>query len=240
MGQIRSITSVRPNREFCGSTFYLNLKAAAVQQIAALFPGRWERNYVAAKLRTDPLYTALTTHLRDSPLPLLDLGCGLGLLGLFLRTEGIEVPIHGLDYDSRKITMAKLAATSSKLQGLTFSQHDARTGLPEHLGNVSILDILQFFTPAEQATLLTLAAARVDTGGKLVIRSGLRDDSWRFKLTVIGDWLAKATFWMKAAPTHYPSLEDFERILAPFGNVSISPLWGGTPFNNHLIVLTRG
>lgn len=239
MGQIRSITSAHPNREISGSTFFLSLKAAAVQQIAALFPGRWERNYVATKLRTDPLYAALTTHFRDSPLPLLDLGCGLGLLGLFLRKEGIEVPIHGLDYDSRKITMAKRAATSSNHQGLTFAHHDARTGLPEHLGNVSILDILQFFTPAQQESLLKLAAARVATGAKLVIRSGLRDDSWRFKITVMGDLLAKATFWMKTAPTHYPSREDFERILAPFGNVSISPLWGGTPFNNHLIILAR-
>jgi hypothetical protein len=120
---------------------------------------------------------------------------------------------------------------------ITFATHDAREGLPEHTGNVSILDILQFFTPPEQETLLGLAASRLAPGGKLVIRSGLRDESWRFKVTVAGDLLAKASFWMKAAPTHYPTSEDFERILSPHGTVRIVPLWGGTPFNNHLIVL---
>ena len=208
-------------------------------EIAALFPGRWNSNYVAAKLRTDPLYTALEEELRGSALPLLDLGSGLGLLAFFLRFKGIEVPITGLDYDLPKIESARKAAKTSDRKNLTFSHHDARTGLPEHLGNVSILDILQFFTPSEQESLLQLAASRVAPGGKLVIRSGLRDDSMRFKITVLGDLLAKATFWMKAAPTHYPTSGDFERILSPFGNVSISPLWGGTPFNNHLIVLTR-
>jgi hypothetical protein len=79
----------------------------------------------------------------------------------------------------------------------------------------------------------------VADGGKLVIRSGLRDRSLRFKITVAGDLLAKATFWMKAGPTHYPTEEDFRHILSPFGKVTISPLWGGTPFNNHLIVLER-
>lgn len=209
------------------------------KKIAALFPKRWDRHYVAAKLRTDPLYSALAENLRGSDLPLLDLGCGLGLLAFFLRAQGIDVPIRGLDYDSRKIDAAQHATTSSNSRNLTFSHHDARSGLPDHLGNVSILDILQFFSPAEQETLLKLAASRVAPGGKLIIRSGLRDTSWRFRITVLGDLLAKATFWMKAAPTHYPSAEDFHRILSPFGNVVISPLWGGTPFNNHLIVMVR-
>lgn len=209
------------------------------RKIAALFPKRWDRHYVAAKLRTDPLYTALEENLRDSNLPLLDLGCGLGLLAFFLRAKGIDVPIRGLDYDPRKIDAARHASTSSNVKNLSFSHHDARSGLPLHEGNVSILDILQFFSPAEQETLLQLAASRVAPGGKLIIRSCLRDTSWRFRITVLGDLVAKATFWMKAAPIHYPSAEDFNRILSPYGNVGISPLWGSTPFNNHLIVMVR-
>ncbi len=208
-------------------------------RIAELFDGHWNRNYTASKLRTDPLYQALAESLRDSDLPLLDLGCGLGLSAFYLRSRGIEVPVHGLDYDARKIEGARRASSRGGFTDLEFSQHDARTGLPEHEGNVSILDILQFFTPAEQETLLQQAASRVPTGGLLIIRSGLRDDSLRFKITVAGDLLAKATFWMKAAPTHYPTAEDFQRILSPFGKVEISPLWGGTPFNNHLITLRR-
>lgn len=209
------------------------------QKIAGFFPGRWDHNYVATKLRTDPLYGALTEQLRDSPLPLLDVGCGLGLLAFFLRARGIDVPIHGLDYDERKIHFATNAAHYSGSSGLSFTRHDARNGLPPHLGNVSILDILHFFTLSEQETLLRLAAARVATGGRLIVRSGLRDASWRFRITVAGDWLAKATFWMKAGPTDYPCADDFHRILSPFGRVEITALWGHTPFNNHLIILHR-
>ena len=215
------------------------MSAPDAKAIASLYSGRWNQHYVAAKLRTDPLYTALAGKLRHSSLPLLDLGCGLGLLAFFLRAHGIEVPIHGLDYDSRKIEGARRAADLSGTRDVVFSTHDARQGLPEHRGNVSILDILQFFTALEQERLLRLAADRVAPGGRLIIRSGLRDDSLRFRITVAGDLLAKATFWMKAAPTHYPAAEDFHRILAPCGDVEIHPLWGGTPFNNHLIVLTR-
>ncbi len=213
--------------------------ADLAKKLAAPFPGTWDRSYVAAKVKTDPLYGAVYEELRSSELPLLDLGCGLGLLAFYLRERGLNFPIRGLDYDSRKIDSARKVAAALAHSALDFATHDARSGLPEHSGNVSILDILQFFTPAGQETLLNLAAARVAPGGKLVIRSGLRDDSGRFKITVFCDYLAKASFWMKAAPTHYPAAEDFTRILSPHGQVRIAPLWGGTPFNNHLIVLER-
>ncbi len=209
------------------------------KKLAAPFAGYFDRQYVAAKVKTDPLYGAVYEELRDSGMPLLDLGCGLGLLAFYLRERGLVFPIRGLDYDSRKIRAAEKVAEALSLTGISFATHDARSGLPEHSGNVSILDILQFFTPEEQERLLGLAADRVAPGGRLVIRSGLRDDSLRFKVTVAGDFIAKLSFWMKAAPTHYPEAEDFERILSPYGKVRISPLWGGTPFNNHLIVMEK-
>jgi 2-polyprenyl-3-methyl-5-hydroxy-6-metoxy-1,4-benzoquinol methylase len=213
------------------------MKDPREKAIAALFDGHWDRHYSASKLRTDPLYQALARDLRNSSLPLLDIGCGIGLSAFFLRAHGMEFPIHGLDYDPRKIRSATRAVEASGLTGVTFAQHDARDGLPPHHGNVSILDILQFFTPPEQQSLLQSAVSLVAPGGVLLIRSGIRDDSWRFKTTVAGDLLAKATRWMKAPPTHYPTRGDFERILTGFGELEISPLWGKTPFNNHWIRL---
>ncbi|MBK1881713.1 methyltransferase domain-containing protein [Luteolibacter pohnpeiensis] len=216
------------------------MTTALPKKIGSLYRGRWDQHYVATKVRTDPLYARIHQELADSSLPLLDLGCGLGVLEFFLRELGVAVPMLGLDYDERKIEAARLAAKKVGTTDVDFSVHDARTGLPEHCGNVTILDILQFIAPEEQRTLLKLAAERVaQQGGKLVIRSGLRDSSLRFKITVFGDVVAKATSWMRSGPVHYPVAEDFQEILSPYGTVDISPLWGGTPFNNHLIVMSR-
>lgn len=215
------------------------MDSAQIAQLARSFRGRSDRYYVSAKLKSDPLYDAVLGQLTGSPLPLLDLGCGLGLLAFFLRDSGLQVPIHSLDYDERKIIEARELAAARGDDTLSFDFHDAREGLPEHHGNVTILDILQFFDHEQIERLLTLAAERVAPGGKLVLRSCLKDTSWRFKVTVAGDFLAKATFWMKAAPIHYPTAEDFETVLSRFGKVSITPLWGKTPFNNHLIVMEK-
>lgn len=218
------------------------LSPASLQRIASLYPRIWDYNhyYVPSKLRTDPVYSAVVSEIGGSALPVLDIGCGIGLLAFYLRESGVTADITGCDYDAWKITNAKQMAERGGYAGLSFLAADARTGLPDFSGNVVILDILQFFKRPEQEALLRLAATRVAEGGKLVIRSGLQDDSARFRITVAGDWLAKLTFWMKAGPVCYPDCELFESVLGSAGlKVQISPLWGGTPFNNHLIVAER-
>lgn len=194
---------------------------------------------MAAKFQTDPLYPAISGELQSSRLPLLDIGCGLGLLALYLRADGHDMRIHGIDYDARKIECARGAIAHAGHTGVRFEAADVRHHLADHHGNVTMLDMLQFFTSAEQQDLLRAAAERVQGGGKLLIRSGLRDASWRHRVTVFGDVVAKLCQWMKAGPTHYPSAGEIDLALSPFGKVTIRPLWDGTPFNNHLIVLER-
>lgn len=215
------------------------MNAADRKRIAALYPGRFAPHYVASKLRSDPLYTALLGEIQGSGLPLLDLGCGLGLVAFFLRASGEDFPIFGIDYDRRKIELAERAAARSGETGLRFALHDLHTGVPDHRGNVCLLDTLQYLDSAAQSLLLDAACACVAPGGKLIIRAGLRDDSLRFKLSQLGDRFTKATFWMKGGPKHFLTADDFTSRLTPHGEVRITPLWGGTPFNNHLIVLEK-
>ncbi len=218
------------------------LPPEALRRISKL-PGRlWDRFYAPAKLGSDPVYGAVTRELDGTALslPVLDVGCGIGLLAFYLREAGFTPDVTGFDYDAGKIHSASGMSERSGHRGLRFMTGDARSEMPEFSGHVVILDILQFFTQPEQALLLTQAAARVAPGGKLIIRSCLRDDSQRFRVTVAGDWLAKLTFWMKAGPVCYPDRALFESTLGSAGlKVRVEPLWGGTPFNNHLIVAER-
>lgn len=216
------------------------LPATSLKHLATLSTRLWDRHYVPAKLRSDPVYAAVTQELAGSVLPVLDIGCGIGLLAFYLREMGFKPAVTGFDYDPPKIASAQSMTARGGYAALSFMTGDARTGLPEHSGNVVILDILQFFTRAEQEALLRAAASRVAAGGKLVIRSCLEDDSARFRITVAGDWVAKLTLWMKDAPVCYPTRELFESVLSSAGlNVRVEPLWGGTPFNNHLVVAER-
>ena len=210
-----------------------------VEEVPALYESRWWRNYAKSKLKTDPLYGAVWEELEGSPLGVLDVGCGMGLFGFYLRARGFRGEFLGVDYDAKKVSVAGEIATG-RFEGMEFRDGDAREGVPEFSGHVTVLDILQFFVPEERERLLRSVARSVAPGGKLIIRNGVKDASWRFRALQVGDVLAKATFWMKAGPVSYPIAGEVGGILEDEGLIGgARPLWGGTPFNNYLFVYER-
>lgn len=211
-----------------------------IKDLCTRFPSTGERCYARGKLATDPLYPAVRRALgeRDET-PLLDIGCGMGVLAFYLRLTGWKGPIHGLDYDARKIDTANRLAPGFPGEHC-FQCADATQGLPPHLGHVTILDILQYFPGPERARLLEESARRVAPGALLVLRTGLVAANWRFRVTRFMDHVAKAANWMKSPPLHYPEAGEIESALRGAGlEGSLAPLWGRTPFNNWLGVFSR-
>ncbi len=210
--------------------------AQAINCIPLRYADRYHRNYATWKLRLDPVYEAVELALRDTRLPTLDLGCGIGLLAQYLSTRGIQTTIHGLDFDAKKIASAREA--SADHDALSFSVTDLRQPWPQHQGNVTLLDVLQYLAPTERAALLERAAQCMAPNGLLIIRTGLAGQGWRFRTTKLIDSLAKLLFWMKSGPISYPTAMELETLLQAQGLTlkSNEPLNGKMPFNNHLFV----
>jgi SAM-dependent methyltransferase len=211
----------------------------------AFLPARWYGNrapyyYVRSKLASDPLYGGVVDALRDSDAPLLDLGCGLGLLAHTLRHAGVALSYRGVDNDAGKITQAAAAARAAGLADARFEMLDLAAELPHHRGNVALLDVLQFLPPAAQERLLDAAIAMLTPGASLVLRSGLDDDGWRAHVTRRVDQFSRWVRWMNAGPTRYPARAALEARFAAAGlQTEFSPLFGHTPFNNWRIVAKR-
>ena len=77
-------------------------------------------------------------------------------------------------------------------------------------------------------------------GARLVIRSGLADDSSRSRTTRITDRLANLAGWMQERAKCYPTADGLRTQLEGAGlRTTLRPLYGDTPFNNWLIVGER-
>lgn len=201
---------------------------------------RYDYYYTRAKLRTDPLYPGVLAVLRDTPGPVLDLGCGLGLLAHALHADGQSRAYYGVDIDAGKIQRARQIARRTGLAEARFEVLDLTVRWPEHTGNVAILDMLQYLPETVQAGLLAHTARMLAPGAKLVIRSALGDDSGRGRTTRVTDLIAHLAGWMQEVPKSYPTRETLQRHLSAAGlTATFSPLYGNTPFNNWLIVAER-
>jgi 2-polyprenyl-3-methyl-5-hydroxy-6-metoxy-1,4-benzoquinol methylase len=212
-------------------------ETALIARIAARYARREHRSYARGKLRWDPVFAAVQPLLAASPRALLDVGCGLGLLGQYLREHGFRARYLGVDLDARKIVAAK-AATPDGL-ALEFTT-GAATSLPDFHGDIALIDVLHYLPAGHQQLALAEAAARVAPGGMIVIRNVVREPNWRFRATVIEERLIRALRWMRYPATHYPERNEIEAPLRANGfSTQVTPLWGRTPFNSYLFVARR-
>ena len=201
---------------------------------------RYDYYYTLTKLRTDPLYPGVLQALRPTTAPVLDLGCGLGLLAHALRADGQALPFYGVDIDAAKIRRGREVAARTGLADVRFDVLDLGAGMPDHHGSVAILDVLQYLSHDRQHALLAGVLRMLTPGARLVIRSGLADDSTRSRTTRITDRIANLAGWMQERAKCYPTAEGLRTQLEGAGlRTSIRPLYGDTPFNNWLIVGER-
>ena len=214
-----------------------------VRAIAAAFlpqrawGGYWNYWYTRTKLGSDPLYPGVCDALRDTTAPVLDLGCGLGLLAHALRAQGIAVPYRGVDNDAAKVARGRRAAADAGLAEVAFDTVDLTREYPQHRGSVTLLDVLQFIPPEAQTRALDAAIAMLVPGAKLVIRTGLADGSRRARVTRAVDVMSRLLGWMNAGPSRYPDAGELRASFDAAGLKSeFTPLYGDTPFNNWRVV----
>lgn len=201
---------------------------------------RWDYYYTRAKLGSDPLYPGVLQALRGSEAPVLDLGCGLGLLAHALRLDGQTMDYRGVDNDAAKIARAQSVAERNALVDAKFELIDLAKGTPKHRGSVAILDVLQYLTADDQRRLIANAMEMLVPGARLVIRTALGDDSRRGRTSRVTDRLANLIGWMQFHPRCYPDAEALRAQFDAAGlETAFSPLYGNTPFNNWLIVASK-
>ncbi len=217
----------------------LDHKALAIR-IAGHFSTRFEREWVKWKLIADPLFTTLHPWLVEGAQPVIDVGCGRGLLGMYLRERGHAMPYLGLDFDEAKIAPAQAVAKAYDPPPQYVLQ-DARQPWPEAQGHVCLLDVLHYVPAAEQPHLLHECASHVAPGATFLLRSGIQDRGLRYRFTSSTDRIMAALRLMKSPPLHYPSLEEITSILSAenLHLIETQPPSRGSFFNNYLLVFRR-
>ena len=211
----------------------------ACARVAVQFRSPWLRNYVRSKLRSDRVYAAAYDLLGRSTEPILDVGCGVGLLAFYLRERACAQPILGLDLDARKIGYgATIAARGYRDVELRFQ--NIEEAIPEFRGNVALFDVLHYLPARAQTALLAQLARRVAPGGLLIIRDSIREMRPRYWITWLAEKFAQAISWNIDRALHFPSRGSIDEVFNDdeFERES-HPLWGLSPFNNHIFIFRR-
>lgn len=208
------------------------MRRDVANRIASLYERRSLQSYARWKVRMDEVYEMVVDVLGNRSAPVVDVGCGVGILPFYLREHGHTGQIVGFDFDARKIAEARKAA--KRYRGIDFVTADARSPLPDG-HDVVLLDVLQYLDPRDHPAILANAARAARDGGVVIIRQGIADGSWRHRASMLVDGFGRLIRWMRAERLRYPSRETLLAAFEGF-DAEIRPLWGRTPFNNYLFV----
>lgn len=173
--------------------------------------------YVRIKLNLENNYERI--HLAiPSRAHIVELGCGLGILGHMLTSEFPERSYMGYDVDEEKIAIAR-ARRGPRQSQVHFESADI-TKLPPHPCDVLIVwDVLHYLSVEEQWQMMDAWTENLREGGLIILRDGLCDEGRKHRLTRLSEFFSIKV--MRFNPSreslHFPQKTDMDAYIRRHG-----------------------
>jgi hypothetical protein len=197
---------------------------------------RWLRGYVSGKISWDPVYPLARREIIERHQPVIDIGCGIGLLGISMRAAGISLRYRGSDISAWKVNLGKEAVRYYGFEDAGFEVCDALSTTITPGATVCMIDVLHYLDTTDQQRMLHRLAEAAEDGSLVLIRTALRGMGWRYAATLIEEWWTRATGWIRGGRINFPTREEILGVFEGRGlHAEISPLWGKTPFASCLV-----
>lgn len=161
--------------------------------------------YAKTKLSRDWIYVQLGDRI-ETGASVLDLGSGVGLLGLLLEELNRNHRVQGIERDERKVAFAQRLTTSESPSQV---RHGNILEGPWPKADVIVLvDVLHYFPPPAQTDLLHRIADHLGPKGTLFIRVMDKHANGRARLTRLLEDAAVAFRWNRAGGVHWRGLQE--------------------------------
>ena len=168
---------------------------------------------------------------------ILEVGCGHGLLSLYLALASADRRVTGIDVDGDKVDAARAAAAKGGLAA-TFAAVEGGD-LPEGpWDGIAIVDVLYLLAAADQRSLLQSCAEALSPGGVLAVKEMAPVPRWKARWNVVQETAAVKLLGITEGEelTFLTPAELGSAMVAAGLEVSERPLHRRYPHPHHLLV----
>lgn len=210
-------------------------REALATKIASAFDGgRWLKGYIRGKVLADPVFEEGLSAILLKGGDVTDLGCGLGLLGLWLKSKDYAGKYRGCDLGGWKIIAGNQAAERLGFADIELYEGDLTEFSWGETDTICAFDILHYLPKEVQELLLRRLAMAARSGALVLIRNGVRGCGWRSSVTLAEEWWTRASGWIRGGTINFPELGRLRDIFEEEGCCfEAKPLWGRTPFSSY-------
>ena len=143
----------------------------------------------------------------------LDVGCGFGLFALYFAGVYPHLQIRGIDYNARRIEMARKVARRLGLNNVEFEVGDARDfRCAEKIRGAYMLDLIHHIPTASARQLVAEIAGHLASDGRLIVKDIEPSPYYKKVFT----WLLDKLMDFRV-PVHYWAVEEMQAMLGEAG-----------------------
>lgn len=171
--------------------------------------------------------------------PVLDIGCGHGLVSNLLALTGPERRVLGIDLDAKKIAAAR--RTVGDRPNVSFEVGDAAHLPAGSYRAVTIADVMYLIPEARQRAIIASIAGALEPGGVLVWKSQIRQPRWKYRITHGQEWAMTRLGPTTGAGLFFMDREESLAAIRAAGlRPAIIPLTSPRPYTDILFLGYKG
>jgi len=195
-----------------------------------------ERLFIYLRLRFSS-YQAIEKHVPTSG-DIVDLGCGFGMLTVYLALLSQARQVRGIDISHRRLRAARFV--SAHFHNLSFEYSDLLQYTFDRCNCILLIDTLHYFPVPAQNRLLKKCYERISPGGKLLLRDSNKDNRFRHFITRSHETIMTRSGFTKGEMLCFRSFMELKSYLEGLGfYVDILPMWDRTPFADTLLICSK-
>ncbi|MBW2170540.1 MAG: class I SAM-dependent methyltransferase [Deltaproteobacteria bacterium] len=195
-----------------------------------------ERLFVYLRLRLSS-YQVMEKHVPTSG-QIVDLGCGFGMLTVYLALLSQARQVRGVDISHRRLRAAQFA--SAHIHNVAFEYSDLLQYTFDRCNCILLIDTLHYFPVPDQNRLLKKCYERIGPGGRLLLRDSNKDKKFRHFVTRFHETIMTRSGFTKGEMLCFRSFAELTNYLEGLGFfVDALPMWHRTPFADTLLVCTK-
>lgn len=195
-----------------------------------------ERLVIYLRLRFSS-YEKIASYVPSSG-QILDLGCGFGMVSIYLAVSSQARRVKGIDISTRRLKIARWA--SEQVGNVGFEHSDLLSCPLSEYDCILLIDTLHYFPQFVQNEILSKCYEGLKPGGLLILRDSNKDRWARHLVTRFHETIMTKSGFTKGITLCFRSFVKLEKFLEKLGFlVDIIPMWGRTPFADTLMICTK-
>jgi len=219
------------------SSMTVNLKYS---ELVKLYSSNFLTNiYLKIKFRPGNLISEVEEYVPEKGM-ILDVGCGIGYFDNYLFLTSNERKIYGIDYDEKRINLAKKSLTEQSEKNIKFELKNVLDFKEEKFDCIIIYDVIHHLNFMQLSSLIKKISNCLKNEGILLIKDIEPDNKFKIIFSYFIDYTNMMIGFARKGPLNFRNKKLIKNLVLKSGFTKIDyKVFNKSIISEHILYIIR-